>query len=93
MPGTLPDTDVYHIGLSAISELPECDVIVQLSKSTDDKARMTKLITALSMDPDLPQIPSITRPQVLQTLYVATGCDYTSFFTGLGKVTFLATFF
>ena len=91
-----PDTDVYHIGLSAISECTECDVIVQLSKNTDDKARylyMTNLITALQKDPDLSQIPQLIRPQVIQSLYVATGCDYTSFFTGLGKVSFLATFF
>ena len=26
-------------------------------------------------------------------IYIATGCDYTSFFIGLGKVTFLATFY
>ena len=91
-----PDTDVYHIGLSIVGGLQECDVIIQLSKYTDDRARylhMTNMITALTKDPDLSEIHIQTRPQVLQSIYVATGCDYTSFFNGLGKVTFLATFF
>ena len=55
-----PDTDVYHIGLTALSEIPKHEVIVQLSKQTDDRARylnMKALIEALDMDPDLSQIP------------------------------------
>ena len=91
-----PDTDVYHIGLTVVSELQECDVIVQLNKHSDERTRylhMTNMIIALSNDPDLSALHIPTRPQVLQSIYVATGCDYTSFFNGLGKVTFLATFF
>ena len=79
-----------------VGGLQECDVIVQLSKYTDDRARylhMTHMLTALSTDPDLSEIDLPARPQVLQSIYVATGCDYTSFFNGLGKVTFLATFY
>ena len=34
-----PDTDVYHIGLSTMSCFPECEIIVQLSKHTDVRAR------------------------------------------------------
>ena len=90
-----PDTDVYHIGLTIVSRLQECEVIVQLSKYTDKKARyfnMTNMI-ALSTDPDLFEVHPQERPQLLQSIYVATGCDYTSFFNGLGKVTLLATFY
>ena len=47
----------------------------------------------LSADPDLAQIPQCERPRAMQTLYIATGCDYISFFRGLGKVSFLSTFF
>ena len=47
----------------------------------------------LHLYPDLSLIPLEIRPQVLQSLYVCTGCDYTSFFRGLGKVSFLSTFF
>ena len=31
--------------------------------------------------------------QTLQTLFVCTGCDYISFFSGMGKATFLRYFF
>ena len=33
------DTDVYHTGSTIVGGLQECDVIVQLSKYTDDRAR------------------------------------------------------
>ena len=32
-------------------------------------------------------------PQVIQTLYVVTGSDYTSFFSGFGKICFMKCFF
>ena len=91
-----PDTDVYHIGLPLMQSFEEWHIIIQLSKHTHDKARyldMNNLVTAMENDPDLSQIPPHLRPQVLQTIYVCTGCDYTSFFNGLGKVSFLTTFF
>ena len=90
------DTDVYHIGLTQMSKMPHSEVIVQLSKSCTDEAKfvhMNSLLRCLQNDPDLAQIPESARPQAIQTLYVATGCDYTSFFSGLGKVSFLSTFF
>ena len=91
-----PDTDIYHIGLTIVGELQECEVIVQLRKGTNDRDKyvhMNNMLTALATDPDLSEIHAEARPQVIQSIYVATGCDYTSFFHGLGKVTFLATFF
>ena len=75
---------------------PECHIIVQLSRHTEDRARyldINNLIIALHNDPDLSQIQTQIRPQVLQTIYVTTGCDYMSFFRGLGKVSSLTTFF
>ncbi len=54
---------------------------------------MNNLLAALNNDPDLACIPSTERPQSLQSLYACTGCDYISFFKGIGKVTFLDTFF
>ena len=32
-------------------------------------------------------------PQIVQTLFVCTGCDYISFFSGVGKATFLRYIF
>ena len=54
---------------------------------------MKALCKAIELDPDLSSIPSPHRCQVLQTIYVATGCDYASFFAGMGKARFLSTCF
>ena len=33
--------------------------------------------------------PTVERPLIIQAVYAATGCNYTSFFTGLSKSYFL----
>ena len=89
-----PDTDVYHIGLTNV-DLTSQEVIVQLSKiGTSLKLfHMNKFFEAIGTDPDLSSIPLAHRPQVLQILYIAPGCDFTSFFVGIGKVAFLKSFY
>ena len=90
-----PDTDVYMIGLPLLCTLNK-HIIVQVSAigSCDLKLLCTKsLIQALSDDPDLAYVQSLTHTSVLQTLFVATGCDYISFFSGIGKASFLKYFF
>ena len=90
-----PDTDVYHIGLTKVSEMAGFQIVVQLSKPYDQNVRfvhMNNLLKCLQTDSDLTTIPENVRPQVMQSLYVATGCDYISFF-GLGKASFLKSFF
>lgn len=92
-----PDTDVYHIGLTLMSQVdPEGVVFIQLSTNYTGDARflnMNALISAMSGDYALSTVPQVLLPQSLQTLYVCTGCDYVSFFQGIGKVSFLHTFF
>ena len=51
------------------------------------------LVKALRDDPDLAQLDSTIVPKVLQTLYVVSGCDYISFFSQIGKATFLRYFY
>lgn len=89
-----PDTDVYHIGLPL-----ECthqkQVLVQISPINSRELRLlnlTNLVDAMRRDPDLAAINPTILPQVLQTLYVVSGCDYISFFRGIGKATFLRYF-
>ena len=70
--------------------------MVQLSKSFKDGSKildLSSLLKALESDPDLLGILPCLRPQALQSLYVCTGCDYVSFLVGMGKVSFLITFF
>ena len=90
-----PDTDVYHIGLP-LQSIQEKQVIVQTSAINSQELQLlhlNHLILALRNDPDLAAVNATILPQVLQTLFVSTGCDYTSFFSGVGKATFLRYFF
>ena len=71
-------------------------VIFQLSRPSDKELNLINvniLIDLLKRDPDLVHIPEIHIPRVLQTLFVSTGCDYVSFFSGIGKAFFLKVFF
>ena len=90
-----PDTDVYHIGLPIVAET-SLDVLVRLSKFNSIEHRildMQALISAFVNDPELAHIPSPLLPLDMQTLFVCTGCDFISFFNGLGKASFMATLF
>ena len=90
-----PDTDVYMIGLPLLCTASK-HIIVQISAigSNELKLLCTKsLVQALSDDPDLAYVPPPTLTSVLQTLFVVSGCDYISFFSGIGKASFLRCFF
>ena len=54
---------------------------------------LTALSLALQNDPDLSGLEPHSLPQIMQTLFVCTGCDYVSFIKGMGKATFLRYFF
>ena len=85
-----PDTDVYHIGLPLLEQTSE--IYIQLHGRRKDSNRylhVNKLVQALHSDPDLTQVPVVQRTAILQMVYVATGCDYISYFKGIGKVFFL----
>ena len=90
-----PDTDVYNIGLPLIAET-NLDVIVRLSQFNSKEPRllhMKALIQAFTNDPDLATIHQSEIPLTMQVVYVCTGCDFISFFHGLGKAYFLNTLF
>lgn len=88
-----PDTDVYHIGLPIVSyQLPQPDVYVQLQGRRKESHRylhVNNFLKALDSDPDLAQVPLEKRASVVQMAYITTGCDYISYFKGIGKVFFL----
>ena len=87
-----PDTDVYHIGLTQT----EKEVMVQINTYCSKSLQflhLTNLKYALECDPDLSTIDKDLLPKIFQTLYVSTGCDYTSFFSGIGKATFFRYFY
>ena len=85
---------MYHIGLTNV-DIGQSDIIVHLSAIGRDLKllHMNSLMVALSLDPSLSSIPPNSHPSMLQMLYIATGCDFTSFFVSLGKSAFLKSFF
>ena len=87
------DTDVYHIGLPIVAG-SSLEVVEKLSPFTSLENRyldVQALIKAFVDDHDLAPIPSSLTPAVIQMLFTCTGCNFISFFNGLGKASFLAT--
>ena len=90
-----PDTDIYNIGLP-LQHKSGKDIVIQLSPFNSKELKylhLSTFVTVLQNDPDLSAIPSQLIPQIFQTIFVATGCDYISFFSGIGKATFLRYFY
>lgn len=91
-----PDTDIYHIGLPIIQENSTCEVFVELKGRKNESHRylnLNRLIEALHSDPDLAHVPHAQRVSVIQAAYILTGCDYISYFKGIGKAFFFNTLF
>lgn len=89
-----PDTDVYMVGLGLPCARSK-EIVAQINPYHTRELRLlhlNRLITALETDPDLGKVES-DLPRILQAIYVATGCDYTSFFSRIGKSTFLRYFY
>ena len=80
-----PDTNVHHIGLPLASQNKQVMVqISQLSSRETKFIHLPALITALQNDPDLAGMDSTELTKIMQALLVCTGCDYVSFFSGIG---------
>ena len=92
-----PDTDVYNIGLSHMSQKPGTTYIIQLNLPHSDEKKyinINNLQIALQKDPDLSNLPQGHELcNILQTLFICTGCDYISYFKFIGKATILNNFF
>ena len=90
-----PDTDVYHIGLP-LQCVKEKDILVQVSPISSRSLQLvnvSELVHALCHDPDLARVNPNTIPEILQTMCAVSGCDYVSFFSEVGKATFLKYFY
>ena len=90
-----PDTDVLNIGISFGHLLRDKDVTIQhnMPHKTEKFVSLNLLIQCLDNDPDLATIPSDLRGSIFQKIFIASGCDYTSYFSGFGKVAFLNIFY
>ena len=54
---------------------------------------LTAFLEVLQNDPDLSCIPAVRIPQIFLSLYVSTGCDYTSLFSETGIASFYPCLF
>jgi len=91
-----PDTDVYNIGLSFINQHLTATYVIQLNLPHSDESKYINLNnfhTALLQDMDLCNLQQDVLCKTLQTLFICTGCDYVSYFKGIGKATVLNNFF
>ena len=78
-----PDTDTYHIGMTASSvNLITKEVMIQINPTTKPLRLLSLhgLADAVSRNPDMFDIPHEKSLAILQSLYVLTGCEFTSFF-------------
>ena len=89
-----PDTDVYIIGLTNVNH-DKIDVYIQISLLSSLSARflhLNKLNQVLCTNPGLVMVQQTPRAQVLQTLFICSGCDYISVFADFGKCTLMKCF-
>ena len=87
-----PDTDVYNIGLTAPVDK---DYVIELNAhhAIDKKYLVLKnLQISFQRDPDLHTLPRQHLNSIMQSLYISTGCDYTSFCKTFGKATIINHF-
>ena len=86
-----PDTDTYHVGLPLLTSQT---IFVQLDMpGSQDHSfiSVNSLSSSFTTDPDLQCIPENLKPLTAQVTFIATGCDYVSFFRSLGKTFFFST--
>ena len=71
------------------------EIIIQLSHIGKPVKlfHLNNFIEAIRIYSDLHSIHPPGRAKVLQVIYIATGCDFVSFFVGIGKVGFLKAFY
>ncbi len=90
-----PDTDIYNIGLPLLSVCNK-NIMVQLNHYYSKELKylhFTAFLQVLQNDPDLSSIPAEKIPQIFQSLFVSTGCDYISFFSEMGNASMYRTFY
>ena len=86
-----PDTDTFHIGLPLVCGQ---SVFVQLDMPGSRERSyisLNALQSSFMADPDLQCVPANKKCRTLQVAFIATGCDYVSFFRSIGKTFFMNT--
>ena len=90
-----PDTDVYNIGLGLFDKMQGKHVVIQINVPHKEPSYLdlNLLRAKFYQDTDLSCLPRDEVSNIMQMAFVVTGCDYLSYFCGIGKATFLTMFF
>ena len=90
-----PDTDVFNIGVAMAQAHTTDHYVVQINllHATPRYIDINKLLLSFQCDPDLAPLPQSRIGNIMLQLYIVTGCDFISYFSGIGKATFLNVFF
>jgi len=90
-----PDTDVYNIGLGVIQKTSKQYVIqLNVPHAAEKKfLNLNRVESVLYNDPDLASLPRTSIVNIMQTLFICTGCNYVSYFKSTGKSMFFNHFF
>ena len=89
-----PDTDIWNIILPFIPKYRHKHILVQTNISSREctYVNLNELEASICHDSMFQRCNIGQLPQIMQTVYIASGCDFTSFFKYHGKVTFFNTF-
>ena len=85
-----PDTDTTMIGLGLIDDL-QSSILLKVDmpgSARPEYVDLNHLADAIRRDTDLAAAPEQMRIPLVQIVFVASGCDFVSFFSGLGKTSF-----
>ena len=90
-----PDTDTFMIGLTSVCQHHFQAVVRADMPGAKEPMYLdiTRLVDCISRDPDMVHFDISERAGILQSAFVASGCDFTSFFYGVGKGTFFKALF
>ncbi|CAC5386181.1 unnamed protein product [Mytilus coruscus] len=87
-----PDTDTFFVGLPFIDCLGDKTIYLQLKDSTFDQQFVDMNRFSLQMSNDMCLKELENSENCIQMVYIASGCDFVSFFHGYGKKTFFDIF-
>ena len=72
-----------------------CQYLVQINlpQNPPRYIDLHKLLVCFRCDPNLSSLPQDDLGSIMLQLYIVTGCDFVSYFSGIGKATFLKCFY
>ncbi|XP_072029408.1 uncharacterized protein [Amphiura filiformis] len=83
------DRDIGVIGISHFEKFATKQIYIEFQQEPIKYLDLNMLHHAFCNDPDLVSLPAGKIGHIVQVLYIASGCDFVSYFEGQGKSTFL----